>query len=66
MEKDYGAKHAQSLAWQRWVTPWEELHVKGLGSPGMDDLLGGKKRVIVSVDHLFQVILLCNFKRKTF
>ena len=31
---------------------------------GMGDLLGGKKRVLVPVDHQFRVILLCNFPKK--
>ena len=40
------------------VTPWEEgcrgeknSRVKGLGSPALDDLLGGKKRVLLPVDR---------------
>ena len=35
-----------------------------MGSPGMDDLLGGNKRVLVPLDHQFQVIFLCNFEKK--
>ena len=45
------------------MTPWEggyqgekNSRVKGLGSPGMGDLLGGQKQVLVMVDHRFQVI----------
>ena len=58
MEKEYGAKNTRAWAWQGWVTPWEEgcrgeknSRVKGLSSPALDDLLGGKKRVLVPVDR---------------
>ena len=42
-----------------------ELRVGCLGacSPGMGDLLGGKKRLFVPVDHRFRLIFLCNFKK---
>ena len=55
------------LPWavQRWATSWEKGHwaekapgCLGLGRPGMGDLLGGKKRILVPIDHLFHVIFL--------
>ena len=40
-----------------------ELRALKLGNAGMGDLLGGKKRVLVLVDHQFGVIFLCNFEK---
>ena len=68
MERNSRVKHAQVWAAQGWEIPREEGHlgkksfrVKGcpdLGHPKMDDLCGGKKRVLVPVDHRFWVIFL--------
>ena len=46
-----------------WVRRTPGLRVLRLGQSRMGDLLGGKKRVLVPVDHWFQLIFCCNFKR---
>ena len=50
------------LWWRRAL----ELACTGLASIRMGDLLGGKIRVFISVNHCFSVIFLCNFKKNSF
>ena len=73
MEKNFRAKPAQAWAVKGWVTltTKEEGHGTGVekdsrvkhaqtwAMTGMGDLLGGKMRVLVPVDHRFRVINLC-------
>ena len=64
-------KHAQAWASQGWAIPLgdecqgeKKSKVKGLGSPRMGGILGGRKRVIVLADYQLRVTFLCNFQKK--
>ena len=75
VEKNSRVKSPQAWAVQGRVTPWEgglgekNFRVKGCldsGCPGIGDLLGEKKRVLILVDQRFWVIILYNFKKDQF